>query len=76
MCNLRQRRDSGEATVSADVSDCPTVRRLILQIERDVTKRASLALLLAAAESVLFSRRQELRTVRARLKRQEARLIR
>jgi hypothetical protein len=52
-----------------NVTDRIELRRLILQVERGVTARASLLTLLAAAELVLVDRRQELRAVRARIKR-------
>jgi hypothetical protein len=61
--------------VSQNVTDRLELRRLILQIERDVTARASLLTLLAAAELVLIDRRQELRSVRARIKRRGHRSI-
>jgi len=55
--------------VNENVTDRSEFRRLTLQIERDVTARASLLTLLAAAELVLQDRRQELKNVRARVKR-------
>jgi len=44
-------------------------KRLVLQIERDLAAQASLRTLLTAAGTTVSSHREELRTVRARIKR-------
>ena len=69
LCNRRQPATANAATVSPNVTDRLDVRRLILQIERDVTARDRLLTLLEAAELVLVDRRHELRTIKARIKR-------
>jgi hypothetical protein len=47
-------------------------RRLILQLERDLTAQARLRLLLTTADAIVAGRRHELRTVKARIKRTQA----
>jgi hypothetical protein len=51
------------------VTDRAELRRLILQIERDLQAQASLRTLLAAAAAAVAGHRQELRTVKARITR-------
>jgi hypothetical protein len=49
--------------------DSAEFRRLILQIERDLMAHAQLRWLLTDAEATLANRRQDLRAVKARIKR-------
>ena len=49
--------------------DSAEFRRLILQIERDLMAHAQLRSLLTDAEATLANRRQDLRAVKARIKR-------
>jgi hypothetical protein len=48
-------------------------KRLILQIERDLLAQARLRTLLAAADATVVGHRQELQTVKARIKRDSTR---
>ena len=45
------------------------VRRMVLQLERDVVARAQLRLLLTTADTLVVGDRVQLRALRARLKR-------
>jgi len=51
------------------MSDRTELRRLILQIERDVLAQASLRTLLARANAAVVGHRQDLRAVKARINR-------
>jgi hypothetical protein len=51
------------------VTDRTELKRLILQIERDLLVQASLRSLLAPAPATVAGHRQELRTLKARIKR-------
>jgi hypothetical protein len=51
------------------VTDRHDVDRLRLQIERDLTDRASLRTILAAAEATVARHRRELQLLKARIKR-------
>jgi hypothetical protein len=51
-------------------TDRTELKRLILQIERDVVALASLRQLAVAASANVLGHRQELRAVKARIKRQ------
>jgi hypothetical protein len=50
-------------------SDRAKFNRLILQLERDMVAQAQLRVLLTTADTAVAGRRQQLRTVGARLKR-------
>ena len=52
----------------AMTSDSVELKRLILQIERDLMARAQLRFLLDDADATVADHRQELRAVKARLK--------
>jgi hypothetical protein len=47
-------------------------RKLILQLERDLMDQARLRLLLTGADATVAGRRHELRTVKARIRRTQA----
>jgi hypothetical protein len=52
------------------VADRNELKRLILQIERDLLARASLRTLVAAADATIAGRRQDLRAIKARMRAQ------
>jgi len=51
------------------VTDRTELQRLALQIERDLLARANFRTLLALADTTVAGHRQELRTIKARIKR-------
>ena len=56
----------------APMTDGTELQRLALQIERDLLARANFRTLLAFADVTVAGHRQELRTIKARIKRDSA----
>ena len=71
MCTLEQRASARHEYPLVTVTDRNTFRKLSLQIERDLLTQKRLKALLADVDAVVLDRRRELRSLKARMAKDE-----